>query len=292
MWGAASIFGPTLGGWLTDLHSLHDGWRWCFYVNLPVGIIAIAAIWIEFPYFRPQGVRRVIDWWGVVIAHRVPGSAAAGAHLGDASTAGRRRAWRRCWQSAVAMLVAFLFVETRAAEPLIPLSLFRDPIIRVCSIGGFLLGMGMFGVIIYLPLFMQGVLGVSATRSGSLLTPMMLAAVTGNIFGGQMTSRLGRYKALAIAGSVLIAAGMIVFATMDATTHIHGGASDGAVGNRYGIRAAGVYGGRAERRAAPAHGHGDRVEPVFPLDRQHRGCGDVRQRPVDALQARFQCGRS
>lgn len=116
------------------------------------------------------------------------------------------------------MLVAFLYVETKAPEPLLPLSLFKDPIIRVCSLANFMVGIGMFGVIIYLPLFMQGVLGVSATRSGSLLTPMMLAAVFGNIFGGQITSRLGTYKRLAIAGSVLLAAGMVVFAAMDIST--------------------------------------------------------------------------
>jgi EmrB/QacA subfamily drug resistance transporter len=219
MWGAASIFGPTLGGWLTDLPvPAHDGWRWCFYVNLPVGIIAIAAIYFQFPYFHPQGVRRIIDWWGVaaLVGCLVPLLLALTWVTDYGWTSTRVESLLAI---AAAMLVAFLFVETCAAEPLIPLSLFRDPIIRVCSIAGFIMGMGMFGVIMYLPLFMQGVLGVSATRSGSLLTPMMLAAVTGNIFSGQMTSRLGRYKALAIAGAIMIAAGMVVFANMDENTH-------------------------------------------------------------------------
>ncbi len=213
VWGAASIFGPTLGGWLTDNLS----WRWCFYVNLPVGIIAIVAIWITFPYFHPQGVRRIIDWFGVtaLIACLVP--------LLLALTWVTQYGWgstrvESLLTVAAVMLFTFLFVETRAAEPLIPLSLFRDPIIRVCSISGFIMGMGMFGVVIYLPLFMQGVLGVSATRSGSLLTPMMLSAVCGNIFSGQMTSRLGRYKALAISGAIMIASGIIVFANMTETT--------------------------------------------------------------------------
>ena len=213
VWGAASIFGPTLGGWLTDNLS----WRWCFWVNLPVGVIAIAAIWLEFPAFRPQAVRRIIDWWGVVtlIACLVP--------LLLALTWVTQYGWSSLrvvslLALAAVMLVAFLFVETRAAEPLIPLSLFSDPVIRVCSLANFLVGIGMFGVIIYIPLFMQGVMGVSATRSGSLLTPMMLAAVTGNIFGGQVTSRTGKYKTLAVTGSVLIAAGMLVFAQLNTTT--------------------------------------------------------------------------
>lgn len=213
VWGAASIFGPTLGGWLTD----HLSWRWCFYVNLPVGIIAILAIWIEFPAFRPHGVRRIIDWFGVgtLIACLVPLLLALTWVTDHGWTSARVES---LLVLAAVMLVAFLYVETKAEEPLLPLSLFRDPIIRVCSFANFMVGIGMFGVIIYLPLFMQGVLGVSATRSGSLLTPMMLAAVTGNIFGGQVTSRLGRYKRLAIAGSVLIAAGMIVFARMGIST--------------------------------------------------------------------------
>jgi EmrB/QacA subfamily drug resistance transporter len=213
VWGAASIFGPTLGGYLTD----HLSWRWCFYVNLPVGVLAIAAIWLEFPAFKPQGVRRIIDWFGVatLIACLVP--------LLLALTWVTEHGWtstrvESLLAVAAVMLVAFIFVETKAPEPLLPLSLFSDPIIRVCSLANFMVGIGMFGVIIYLPLFMQGVLGVSATRSGSLLTPMMLAAVFGNIFGGQVTSRVGKYKFLAIVGSVLLALGMIVFATMTIDT--------------------------------------------------------------------------
>jgi EmrB/QacA subfamily drug resistance transporter len=210
MWGAASIFGPTLGGWLTDNLS----WRWCFYVNLPVGIIAIAAIWIQFPYFHPQGVRRIIDWLGVssLIACLVPLLLAL-TWVTDYGWGSTRV--ESLLAVAAVMMFAFIHIETRAPEPLLPLTLFKDPIIRVCSIAGFLMGIGMFGVIIYLPLFMQGVLGVSATRSGSLLTPMMLSAVCGNIFSGQMTSRLGRYKMLAISGAVFIAAGMVVFANMN-----------------------------------------------------------------------------
>src|SRR5579872_443267 len=219
VWGAASIFGPTLGGWLTDNLSKADGqgWRWCFYVNLPVGIIAIAAIWIEFPAFRPQGVRRIIDWFGVftLVACLVPLLLALTWVTDHGWTSTRVESLLAI---AAVMLAAFLYVETKAAEPLLPLSLFSDPIIRVCSFANFMVGIGMFGVIIYLPLFMQGVLGVSATRSGSLLTPMMLAAVTGNILGGQITSRVGKYKRLAITGSVLIALGMIVFARMDMST--------------------------------------------------------------------------
>ena len=118
------------------------------------------------------------------------------------------------------MLAAFIVNEARATEPIIPLSLFRNSIIAVCSLCSFLLGAGMFGAVIYLPLFMQGVLGTSATQSGNLLTPLLIGAVVGAIIGGQTVSRTGEYKALGIAGSILLAAGMVLFARMTAeTTH-------------------------------------------------------------------------
>src|SRR4029450_6467429 len=99
-----------------------------------------------------------------------------------------------------------------------PLELFRNPVISICSICVFVLGMGMFGVIIYLPLFMQAVLGVSATQSGNLLTPLMMGAVLGSFASGQAVSRSGKYKSVAIVGSVFVAVGMILFARMDAST--------------------------------------------------------------------------
>jgi EmrB/QacA subfamily drug resistance transporter len=213
MWGLASIFGPTLGGWLTD----HYSWRAVFYVNLPVGLVAAIAIWLEFPSFRPHGVKRKIDFAGVfaLILCLVP--------LLLALTWVTDYGWESTRVESLlvfstVMLAAFLFAETRASEPLIPLALFRNPIIAICSIASFVLGMGMFGIIIYLPLFMQGVMGVSATQSGSLLTPLMMAAVVGSVAAGQFTSRTGKYKILALAGSSLIAIGMILFALMNGDT--------------------------------------------------------------------------
>ena len=116
------------------------------------------------------------------------------------------------------MLGAFAYVESKVPEPLIPLELFRHPVISICSACVFVLGMGMFGVIIYLPLFMQGVLGVSATQSGNLLTPLMMGAVVGSFASGQAVSRTGKYKGVAVVGSVLVSVGMILFARMDAAT--------------------------------------------------------------------------
>ena len=213
VWGLAAIFGPTLGGWLTD----HISWRATFYVNLPVGIIAIAAIYFEFPDIRPQAIRRVLDWAGVFTMLACIGP------LLLAFTWVTEYGWgsgrvESLLAIAVAMLIAFLYSESKAVEPLIPLTLFKDPVIRVCSICIFVLGMGMFGVIIYLPLFMQGVLGVSATQSGTLMTPMMLGAVTGSFLGGQLTYRMRSYKTPGVLGSILVTGGMAIFAVMGAST--------------------------------------------------------------------------
>jgi EmrB/QacA subfamily drug resistance transporter len=213
VWGISSVFGPTLGGWLTD----HVSWRACFYVNLPVGIIAISAIYFEFPHMHPRSVTRRLDWAGIatLIGSIVP--------LLLALTWATELGWGAARVDSllvmsVLMLVVFLFAESRAIEPLIPLNLFRNPVISICSICVFVLGMGMFGVIIYLPLFMQGVLQVSATQSGNLMMPLMMGVVTGTFVSGRTMSRLGTYKAMAVVGSVLVAAGTILFARMTATT--------------------------------------------------------------------------
>ncbi len=213
VWGFASMFGPTAGGWLTD----HFSWRATFYVNLPVGILAVLAIYTQFPDMHIKGVDRKIDWGGVItlILCIVP--------LLLALTWVTNYGWssprvESLLVFAALMLAAFLYSETKAAEPLIPLSLFRNPVIATCSVAVFILGMGMFGVIIYLPLFMQGVLGVSATASGNLLTPLMMGAVAGSIVTGQLNARLHSYKLSALAGSVLVSAGMILFARMDGST--------------------------------------------------------------------------
>src|SRR5580765_4232117 len=144
VWGVASIFGPTLGGWLTDQWS----WRACFWVNLPVGAVAVAAIYFEFPNMKPRGSTRRLDWAGfaTLIGTVVPLLLALtwATQYGWTST----RVESLLALSAV-MLMAFLFIETRASEPVIPLVLFRNPVIAICSICAFVLGMGMFGVIIY-----------------------------------------------------------------------------------------------------------------------------------------------
>jgi EmrB/QacA subfamily drug resistance transporter len=213
VWGAASVFGPTLGGWLTDKVS----WRAVFYVNLPVGIVATLAIYFAFPDFHPQGPRRRLDWAGTgsLIACMVPLLLALTWVTNYGWTSARVESFLAF---ALVMLAVFIFIEYRAAEPLLPLSLFSDPVIAVSSLAMFILGMGMFAVIVYLPLFMQGVMGVTATRSGNLLLPLMLGVVVGSALSGQAISRLKSYKVSIWVGSIAIALGMVLFARMDGST--------------------------------------------------------------------------
>ena len=212
VWGLASIFGPTLGGWITDQFS----WRWTFYVNLPVGALAAAAILVELPHLRPHGARRSIDWLGVgtLTAGLIPLLLAL-TWVTDYGWTSQRVDSLLLF--AFVMLLAFLFAESRAKEPLLPLWLFRDSIVAVSSIAVFMLGVGMFGVILYVPLFMQGVLGVSATRSGTLLTPLLMAAVVSSVTAGQIIGRTGRYRYLAAGGALLATFGMALLAAMDKT---------------------------------------------------------------------------
>src|SRR5215475_10797005 len=210
-WGMASVFGPTLGGWLTDQIS----WRATFYVNMPVGIIAIVALYLYFPYWHPKDVKKHIDWAGVgtLVFCVVP--------LLLALTWVTDYGWLSprvdlLFAVALVMFGLFVYAETQAIEPMIPLSLFREPIISLCSSGVFVVGIAMFGMIIYLPLFMQGVLGVTATRSGNLLTPLMLGIVIGTFTCGQITLRLRTYKTPSVLGSVLVVLGTMLFARMNA----------------------------------------------------------------------------
>jgi len=185
LFGVAAIFGPTLGGWLTDNWS----WRACFYVNLPFGALAVAATYFGFPHMKPRGSSKSLDWAGFasLIGTVVPLLLALtwATQYGWSST----RVESLLVLSAV-MLAVLLLVESRASEPVIPLELYRDPVIAVCAVAAFTLGVGMFGTIIYLPLFMQGVLGASATQSGNLLTPLLMASMAGSIVGGTYGPRL------------------------------------------------------------------------------------------------------
>ncbi|HEX9131144.1 MAG TPA: MDR family MFS transporter [Ktedonobacteraceae bacterium] len=213
VFGLSSIVGPTLGGWITD----NWGWRWVFYVNMPVGIIAIVTAGFVLPKLINKR-RHIIDYLGAatLVAGTVP-------LLLAFSWAGTQYAWGS-WQIislfafSIVMLIIFVLIELRAAEPIISPRLFKNSIFLVSVIAMFLVSAGMFGAILYLPLFVQGVLGNSATNSGVVLTPMMFGFMVSSIVGGQVLSRTGRYKILAIFGFIVAAAGMFLLSRMITTT--------------------------------------------------------------------------
>ncbi|HEX6552034.1 MAG TPA: MDR family MFS transporter [Ktedonobacteraceae bacterium] len=213
VFGFSSIVGPTLGGWITD----NWGWRWVFYVNMPVGIIAILTAGFVLPKLVNRR-KHIIDYLGSVflIAGTVP-------LLLAFSWAGTQYDWGS-WQivglfifSAV-MLIIFFLIELRAPEPIISPRLFKNSIFLVSVIATFLVSAGMFGAILYIPLFVQGVLGNSATNSGVVLTPLMIGFIISSIVGGQLLSRTGRYKILAIFGFIVAAVGMFLLSRMTVST--------------------------------------------------------------------------
>jgi len=209
VFGLASIVGPLAGGWITD----HLSWRWAFYVNAPLGVLAAVVLYRTFPYVRPLASSRRIDWLGLVsltgwivplllALSRV--TALGWTHPTVVTLLG----------VTAASLGLFVWAERRAAEPLMPPSLFGIRTIALASCGVFVLGMSMFGMFVYLPLHLQGVLGMSAASSGMLFVPMIFAMIFASMTSGQIVSRTGRYKWLSVGGAVLATAGMVLLARL------------------------------------------------------------------------------
>ena len=214
VFGFSSIVGPLVGGYLTDNLS----WRWVFYVNLPIGLFALAVLWLAFPDIRPARTRRPIDVPGAItlVAGVVP-------LLLALSWGGSEYPWASAQIAglllfAAQMLVVFCLVEARAAEPIIPLALFKNRIVAVATLSLALMAIGMFGTILFIPLFIQGVIGTNATQSGTVAMPMMMTMVVASIVGGQVISRTGRYKAVGLFGLATTAFGMFLLSGMGPET--------------------------------------------------------------------------
>jgi len=212
-WAAASIAGPALGGLIVD----HASWRWIFYVNLPVGALALLVISLTMPK-RAQRREHSIDYRGAVLL--AGGTAAL---LLALVWAGRQYAWGSpqvigAFVVAAVLLLLFALVERRVPEPILPFDLLRRGNVRAGVAAVSLVGMAMFGTIAFVPLFVQGVIGTSATSSGVVLTPLMLGAVTTSFLAGQWVSRTGRYRPNAIVGPIVLGTGLFLLSRMGTET--------------------------------------------------------------------------
>jgi EmrB/QacA subfamily drug resistance transporter len=215
VFGVSAVIGPTLGGFITDSFS----WHWIFYINIPLGIITIILFAFFFPHFRLDNLKHKIDYAGItaLVLAVIPLMLAL-------SWGGTEYPWVSVpvislFALSAAAAIAFPIVEGKSEEPIVPLHIFKNPVVAVSVVVTFLSGIGMFGSIIFIPLFFQGVLGLSATASGSFLTPMLLSQIFASFVSGQLLSRTGgHYRLQGIFGLAIMALGLLLLSRMTPET--------------------------------------------------------------------------
>jgi len=218
VFGLSSVIGPLLGGWLTDGHSflgLTTGWRWTFFINVPVGIVAFGLIARYLPTIVAK-IKHSIDYLGATLLTGGLGSLILATSLGGA----RDWAWDSAkiiglFVAAAILLTVFIFVERKAKDPILPLQFFKNPVFSVASILIFIFGIGMFGAIIYIPLFAQDVLNFSATNAGIILLPMVLGLTVASAISGRIVSKIGRYKAMLVTGMGVAVVGIFTLTSLN-----------------------------------------------------------------------------
>ncbi|TDQ52977.1 MDR family MFS transporter [Actinorugispora endophytica] len=215
VFAVSSVAGPLLGGWFTE----GIGWRWAFWINIPLGVLAFLAV--LFLLRLPKGVSRPrLDIAGMALM-----AVATTSLILTSSWGGSQYDWDSpvilgLIATTVVTAVLFVLVERRAAEPVIPLHLFRDRNFNLTTVAGLFTGVAMFGTLGYMPTYLQMVTGASATRAGLLMIPMMAALLVTSTVSGQMVSRSGRYKWLPVAGSVVLAGGLALLSTLAVSTPV------------------------------------------------------------------------
>ncbi len=205
----ASVAGPLLGGWFTE----GPGWRWVFWINIPLGLLALAGA-VFFLKLPKHAGKPKLDLGGMLLM-----AIATTALVLFATWGGSKYGWNdpiilSLIAVTIVSAVAFVLVERRTAEPIIPLHLFKDLNFNLSTFAGLLIGVAMFGAIGYLPTYLQMAFSVNATDSGLLMIPMMGALLVSSVGSGQLVSKTGRYKWMPIAGSVLVAISLVLLSTL------------------------------------------------------------------------------
>jgi EmrB/QacA subfamily drug resistance transporter len=203
VWGVASIAGPLVGGYITDAVD----WRWVFYLNVPFGFCCMAVIALAYPPSRSDKPVHV-DWIGASLLF-------AGVSAFLIAVGGESGAAVLWLGASIVLLAAFVWAERRSVEPILPMDLLRLPLMSRTLIVVFLVGLALFGAIAFIPLFVQSVMGGTATQAGQVLTPLFLGWVVMSIVGARLTVLVG-YRVSAIGGSALMTAGFLGLTTLDA----------------------------------------------------------------------------
>ena len=215
VFGVSTVLGPLLGGFFVDNLS----WRWIFYVNLPVGAIALTVIAVTF-HSRETTHRHAMDYLGAALLAASLGSIVLFTSLGGTTWPWSSPKIIALIVASVILVPAFVWQENRSTEPILPLSLFRNHTFALTSAIGFIIGFALFGAITFMPLYLQVTKGSTPMRSGLQLTPLMAGLLVTSITSGQLISKLGRYRFFPIAGTAIMAFAMVLLSQLHADTPV------------------------------------------------------------------------
>lgn len=227
VFGLASVLGPVVGGALTEHGTLDlggfvvEGWRWCFYVNLPLGALALFMIWTKTPALK-AGRGGKIDWLGAILIF-----CAFVPLLLALSWGGHDYPWDSqmilgLFAGAAVSLLLFLIVEMFTIEPILPLGLFKIPVFTISNIAAFIINMAFMGVVLFIALYLQLGIGVSPTNSGLAMLPLLVGLIASAMISGRMVTKTGRYKPMMILGGVCLVAGIFLLTHIDQHTTLFG----------------------------------------------------------------------